>query len=152
MRPTAVQARNARFSDRESDVHESRKETKNGRRSASASGNTSYVSSRSPFVRTIGETGLPIDRGVSTLRGLPIHAALAAGSSTMMATASRSLGTLREHVAARQTVYVEEKIIDGYVGIKGKVLNISDSTLRLLVDGRVRELSEGDVRVVSDRP
>jgi hypothetical protein len=54
---------------------------------------------------------------------------------------------------ADQTIYVQAaNVTGGYgLGIKGKVLDLSGSTLRLRVDGQPREFSERDVLVVSER-
>jgi hypothetical protein len=54
---------------------------------------------------------------------------------------------------ADQTVYIQTAEIadENGVAIKGKVTELSGSTLRLLVNGQRREYSERDVLVVSER-
>jgi len=68
-------------------------------------------------------------------------------------TAASSFADLRNRLEADQTVYVQtaEVADEGGRGIKGKMLELSGSTLRLLVDGQGREFSERDVLVVSAR-
>ena len=72
---------------------------------------------------------------------------------TAAQTAASSFADLQGRVKADQTVYVQTaEVADEYGrGINGKVLELSGSTLRLLVKGQLRELSERDVLVVSER-
>jgi hypothetical protein len=95
------------------------------------------------------DTGLKIDRTVSMLLGLPMYVA----APTAAQTAARSFADLQGRLKADQTVYVQTAEVEDAPGrgIKGKVLELSGPTLRLLVNGQRRELSERDVLVVSER-
>jgi hypothetical protein len=94
-------------------------------------------------------TGLKIDRSVSMLPGLPMSVAAPPTAQT----AASSFADLQGRLKADQTVYVQtaEVADPPRRAIKGKVLELSASTLRLLVDGQRREFAEPDVGVISDR-
>jgi hypothetical protein len=64
-----------------------------------------------------------------------------------------SFADLQGRLKADQTVYVETAVVvdEHRGGVKGEVLDLSGSTLRLLVNGQRREFSERDVLVVSER-
>jgi hypothetical protein len=68
-------------------------------------------------------------------------------------TAASSFTDLQGRLRGDQTVYVQTAEIadESGRGVKGKVLELSGSTLRLLVNGQRREYSERDVLVVSER-
>jgi hypothetical protein len=68
-------------------------------------------------------------------------------------TAVSSFAELQGRLEADQTVYVQTaEVADEHGrGIKGRVVELSDSTLRLLVRGEFREFSERDVLFVSER-
>jgi hypothetical protein len=72
---------------------------------------------------------------------------------TSAQTAASSFAELRRQSESDQRVYVQTaEVADEHGrGIKGKVLELSGSTLRLLVKGEVREFSERDVLIVSER-
>jgi hypothetical protein len=76
-----------------------------------------------------------------------------AAAPTAAQTAASSFADLQGRLTADQTIYVQTaEVADEYGrGIKGKVLELSGSTLRLLVNGERRELSERDVLVISER-
>jgi hypothetical protein len=79
---------------------------------------------------------------------------LGAGAAPAAAqTAASSFADLRGRLRPDQTVYVETAVVvDEHAGgVKGQVLDLSGSTLRLLVNGQRREFSERDVLVVSER-
>jgi hypothetical protein len=70
---------------------------------------------------------------------------------TAAQTAAVSFADLQGRLKPDQTVYVQTAEVADERGIKGKVLELSGSTLRLLVNGQRREFSERDVLVVSER-
>lgn len=77
-------------------------------------------------------------------------------SPTVAQTAASSFAELQGRLKINQTVYVRYlrpgDVAGGYgLGIKGRVLELSGSTLRLSVDGQRREFSERDVLVISER-
>ena len=94
------------------------------------------------------DTGLKIDRSVSMLPGLPMYVT----APTAAQTAASSFADLQGRLKPDQTVYVQTAEAAGGYGprIRAKVLELSGSTLRLLVDGQRREFAEGDVLVVSE--
>jgi hypothetical protein len=106
----------------------------------------------SAMISSIEEvTGVKSDRGVSSLMGLPIYAALAVDDERFKKGASVSFSVLQGHVTKQQRLFLQARVPDGYAGIEGHALDVSPSTLRLLISGEPRELSDHDVLVVSER-
>lgn len=77
----------------------------------------------------------------------------ASATSTALQVAASSFGELQGRLKIGETVYVEiAGVTTGRRGaIKGRALELSGSTLRLLVDGQRRDLAEREVLVVSER-
>ncbi len=74
-------------------------------------------------------------------------------ASAAAQTPASSFTELQKQLEAEQTVYVQTAAVadEHGRGIKGRVVELSDSTLRLLVKGEFREFSERDVLIISGR-